>query len=126
MVRPMTFPAAVDVRSAAASPLVPHAPLHAAIANELRRVRERVEALAETLVEDAYFVERYVEHLQAFDMIVQSTEENAAVLERLAQGADLHAAIAPVRLGCVQERLWVAVAGVSPAPVVAAAGGGAA
>ena len=34
----------------------------------------------------------------------------AEVLDRLAQGMDVHAAIAPVRLGCVHERLHTAVA----------------
>ncbi|WP_029623564.1 hypothetical protein [Sphingomonas sp. PAMC 26617] len=87
-----------------------HAALYAAMARELRRVRERVETLAEALVGDAYFVETYLEQLQAFDMIVQSTDEHAAVLDRLAQGMDVDAAIAPVRLGCVHERLHTAVA----------------
>jgi hypothetical protein len=58
---------------------------------------------------DAYFVEHYLEHLQGFDMIVQSTDETAAILDRLAAGTDVHAAIAPVRLGCVHERLHAAV-----------------
>jgi hypothetical protein len=86
-----------------------HATLHAAIADELRRVRNRVERLAEALVGDAYFVEHYLEHLQGFDMIVQSTDETAAILDRLAAGTGAHAAIAPVRLGCVHERLHVAL-----------------
>ncbi len=100
MTRSATCPVTADVSTA----------LYAAIASELRRVRERVETLAEALVGDAYFVETYLEQLQAFDMIVQSTDEHAAVLDRLAQGMDVHAAIAPVRLGCVHERLRTAVA----------------
>lgn len=109
MVRPMTRSAAAPSPSVAV-PGDPHALLHAAIASELRRVRDRVEALAETLVGDAYFAATYLEQLQAFDMIVQSTDENAAILDRLAHGADVSAAIAPVRLGCVHERLRSAVA----------------
>jgi hypothetical protein len=85
------------------------ATLHTAIADELRRVRNRVEALAEALVGDTYFVEHFLEQLQAFDMIVQSTDETAAVLERLAAGTDIHTAIAPVRLGCVHQRLHAAL-----------------
>jgi glutamyl-tRNA reductase len=107
MVRPMTLCATADATSHTEEST--NAMLHAAIANELRRVRSRVETLAEALVGDAYFVEHYLEHLQGFDMIVQSTDETAAILDRLAAGADVRAAIAPVRLGCVHERLHTAL-----------------
>jgi len=107
MVRPMTFSATADAKIHAEDDA--SATLHAAIADELRCVRNRVETLAEALVGDAYFVEHYLEHLQAFDMIVQSTDETAAILDRLAAGTDVHAAIAPVRLGCVHERLHTAL-----------------
>jgi len=107
MVRSMTLSATATAHSASQD--AANASLHAAIADELRRVRNRVETLAEALVGDAYFVEHYLEHLQGFDMIVQSTDETAAILDRLAAGTDVHAAIAPVRLGCVHERLHAAV-----------------
>lgn len=90
----------------------PHlvAPLQAAIAAELRHVRVAIERLAEMLVGDEDFVNRYLEQFQAFDMLVQCTDESAALLDRLAVGRDPHDAVDSVRLGTVQQRLRVALA----------------
>ncbi|HEU0066181.1 MAG TPA: hypothetical protein VFQ57_02955 [Sphingomonas sp.] len=85
-------------------------PLHAAIAAELRQVSAQLEALAETLVGDEHFVETYMEALQSFDLLVQCSDENARVLDRLASGSAPDAAIAPVRLGVMQARLTAALA----------------
>lgn len=84
--------------------------LHSAVAGELRHVRELIEELASVLVADEHFVARYLDQLQAFDLLVQCTEESAAVLDRLAAGACTRAAIAPVRLGQVHQRLEAALA----------------
>ncbi len=83
--------------------------LHSAVADELRHVRTLIEELAEVLVGDEHFVDRYLDKLQAFDLLVQCTEESAAVLDRLAAGAGTHSAIAPVRLGQIHERLHSAL-----------------
>lgn len=83
--------------------------LHGAVAGELRHVRALIEELAEILVGDAHFVDRYLDKLQAFDLLVQCTEESAAVLDRLAAGACTRSAIAPVRLGQIHERLQAAL-----------------
>lgn len=83
--------------------------LHSAVAGELRHVRTLIEELAEVLVGDEHFVDRYLDKLQAFDLLVQCTEESAAVLDRLAAGACTHSAIAPVRLGQIHERLHSAL-----------------
>ncbi|MFL9841560.1 hypothetical protein ABS767_11345 [Sphingomonas sp. ST-64] len=84
--------------------------LHGAVAVELRHVRTLIEELAEALVADEHFVDRYLDKLQAFDLLVQCTEESAAVLDRLAAGACTRSAIEPVRLGQVQQRLQAALA----------------
>ena len=84
--------------------------LHGAVAGELRHVRALIEELASVLVADEHFVERYLDQLQAFDLLVQCTEESAAVLDRLAAGACTRTAIAPGRLGQVQARLQAALA----------------
>jgi hypothetical protein len=83
--------------------------LHSAVAGELRHVRAMIEELAEVLVGDEHFVDRYLDKLQAFDLLVQCTEESAAVLDRLAAGACTRSAIAPVRLGQIHERLHSAL-----------------
>ncbi len=83
--------------------------LHGAVAGELRHVRVLIEELAEALVSDEHFVDRYLDKLQAFDLLVQCTEESAAVLDRLAAGACTQSAIAPVRLGQIHERLQAAL-----------------
>jgi hypothetical protein len=87
-----------------------HAALHIALASELRRVSALVEQLAETLVGDEDFVMRHIDQLQVFDLIVQSADESAAVLDRVAGGTAPDAAIAPVRLSAIQSRLHAALA----------------
>jgi len=79
--------------------------LHAAVAEEMRLVAALLERLAETLVGDEHFAARHIDQLQTFDLIIQCADESAAVLDRLAQGARAHDAIAPVRLTAVQDRL---------------------
>ena len=79
--------------------------LNAAVAEEMRLVGALLERLAETLVADAHFAAHYLDHLQTFDLIIQCTDESAAVLDRLSKGACPHEAIAPVRLEAVQDRL---------------------
>ena len=79
--------------------------LHAAVADEMRMVATLLERLAETLVCDEEVATKYVDQLQTFDLVIQCAEESAAVLDRMAQGADAHDAIAPVRLTEVRDRL---------------------
>ena len=83
--------------------------LHAAVAEEMRHVRLHLEQLAEMLVCDEHFATNYLEQLQTFDLLIQCTDESAAVLDRMAQGATSHDAIAPVRLSAVQDRLLSAL-----------------
>jgi enamine deaminase RidA (YjgF/YER057c/UK114 family) len=85
------------------------APLQSAIAVELRHVRTQLEALADTLVSDVHFVAGYIDQLQAFDLLVQLTEESAALLDRVASGTPPKAAVEPVRLGIMQNRLVAAL-----------------
>ncbi|MAW98820.1 MAG: hypothetical protein CMN72_16480 [Sphingomonas sp.] len=84
--------------------------LHNAIAEELRHARLMIEELAALLITDEHFVMRYVDKLQTFDLLAQYAEENAAILERLANGLPSQEAIAPVRLSVVQDRLRAALA----------------
>lgn len=84
--------------------------LHAAVAEELRHVRELLEQLSMLLVEDEHFTTNHFEGLQMFDLLIQCTDESAAVLDRMAAGAKSHDAIAPVRLTVVQDRLRAALA----------------
>ncbi|MBW4330425.1 hypothetical protein KY084_06000 [Stakelama sp. CBK3Z-3] len=83
--------------------------LHNAIADELRHARLMIEELAALLITDEHFVERYVDKLQTFDLLAQYAEENAAILERLANGLPSDEAIAPVRLTAVHDRLHAAL-----------------
>jgi len=96
----------------------PHRQLQAAIAAELRQLRRDLEQLAETLVCDPHFAANYLDQLQAFDLLGQFAEESAGVLQRLADGADVAAAVAGVRVGVVQARLRAAIA--PPASAAAA------
>jgi hypothetical protein len=95
------------VANPGADPMI--ASLHSAVAGELRHVGALIEQLAEVLVGDEHFVDRYLDKLQAFDLLVQCTEESAAVLDRLAAGACTRSAIAPVRLGQIHDRLHAAL-----------------
>lgn len=83
--------------------------LQAAVAAELRQVRAGLEALAQTFAGDARFAADYLEQLQAFDLLIQHTDESAGVLDRLGAGAAPHEAAAPVRLHAVQRRLNAAL-----------------
>lgn len=83
--------------------------LHAAVAAEMRHVRADLELMAEMFVADAHFVENYLEQLQAFDALIQHTDENAALLDRLGAGAAPHEAVSLVRLEAVQDRLRAAL-----------------
>lgn len=87
--------------------LAPH--LHTAVADEMRHVRLHLEQLAEMLISDEHFATKYLEQLQTFDLLIQCTDESAAVLDRMAGGATSHDAIAPVRLSAVQDRLLSAL-----------------
>ena len=83
--------------------------LHAAVAEELRHVRMMLEQLAETLASDEHFATHYLDQLQTFDLVIQCTDESAAVLDRMSQGVHSSDAIAPVRLEAVQGRLRAAL-----------------
>ena len=84
--------------------------LHAAVAEELRHVRNLLEELSVLLVSDDHFTTHHFDRLQMFDLLIQCTDESAAVLDRMAAGAASHDAIAPVRLTAVQDRLRAALA----------------
>jgi hypothetical protein len=84
--------------------------LQAAIAVELRHIAALLNQLAEVLVGDEHFALHHIDQLQSFDLLVQYADENASVLDRLAQGADPHAAVARVRLTAIQDRLGAALA----------------
>ncbi|OWK33092.1 hypothetical protein SPMU_14380 [Sphingomonas mucosissima] len=73
-------------------------------------MRELLEQLSMLLVEDEHFTTNHLEGLQMFDLLIQCTDESAAVLDRMAAGAKSHDAIAPVRLTVVQDRLRAALA----------------
>ncbi|MCJ8158677.1 hypothetical protein [Sphingomonas sp. LaA6.9] len=83
--------------------------LCAAVAEEIRGVRAMIEQLAETLVADERFATDYLDQLQAFDLVIQQADESADLLDRVAQGQDIHDAIARVRLTVIQERLRAAI-----------------
>lgn len=87
--------------------------LQSAIAAELRHISDLLERLAEVLVGDEHFASKYIDQLQAFDLLVQCAHESAAVLDRLSAGSHVHDAVAPVRLGHIQERLRAALARVA-------------
>lgn len=94
----------------AASPIEPLAlALQTAVADEIREVRRLLDELAELLIGDDHFATHYLEQLQVFDLLAQYADETAAVLDRLAAGVHPHAAVAPVRLGVVRERLAAAL-----------------
>lgn len=83
--------------------------LHRVMANELREIRDRLEALAEVLVGDEHFAASYLEQLQSFDYLIQHTDECADLMDRIAAGQDSLEAIGRVRLDAVQDRLRAAL-----------------
>lgn len=87
----------------------PVAALQVAIAKELRRFRIELERIGELLVSDEHFCRLYLDQLQAFDLLGQCADENAALLDRLAVGVSPDDAIAQVRLGVMLDRLRTAM-----------------
>lgn len=83
--------------------------LQTAVADEIREVRRLLDQLAELLIGDEHFASTYLEQLQVFDLLAQYADETASVLDRLAGGLHPQAAVAPVRLGVVRERLAAAL-----------------
>ena len=84
-------------------------PLYAAIATELRDVRQLIEHLADVLVSDEKFAMTYLEELQTFDLVIQRADESADLLDRMANGARSLDALSRVRLGVVQDKLRTAL-----------------
>ncbi|WHU04745.1 hypothetical protein [Sphingomonas sp. NIBR02145] len=79
--------------------------LHTVVANEIREMRVKLEALAEVLVCDEHFAASYLEQLQDFDYLIQHADECVNLLERIAGGEDSLTAIGHIRLGAVQQRM---------------------
>jgi hypothetical protein len=88
------------------------ATLHTVVANEIREMRMKLEALAEVLVCDEHFAASYLEQLQDFDYLIQHADECVNLLERIAGGEDSLSAIGHIRLGAVQERMRIALGSV--------------
>ena len=86
------------------------APLFTAIAQEIREIRSLMEAIADILVADEALVSTYLEQLQSFDLAIQRSDESAALLDRIAGGAQAVDAIKSVRLTYVHDRLAAALA----------------
>lgn len=87
----------------------PAAALCVAVAQEMRVTRRLVEELAAVLTADARFVTEYLHQLQAFDLIVQHVDESAALLDRIAGGQRIGAAVDGIRLAAMQQRLRAAL-----------------
>ena len=85
------------------------APLHLAIAEELRDVAGLIAQIADTIVGDEQFAMAHVAQLQAFDLLIQRADESAGLLERLGQGVSCGEAIERVRLTAVQDRFRAAL-----------------
>ena len=83
--------------------------LCAALSEELRDTKGLMEQLADLLVADETLCEAYAVQLQAFDFIVQRTEESARLLDSLAAGTCSMETIEKVRLNHVQERIKLAL-----------------
>jgi hypothetical protein len=87
------------------------AALCAAVAAEIRGVRDMIEQLADLLVGDTRFATDYLDQFQMFDLMSQQADESANVLDRLAEGRTAEEAIARVRLTAIQDRLRAAITG---------------
>lgn len=85
------------------------AALCGAVAEEIRDLRLLIEGLAEVLVGDEQFAMKYLDQLQAFDLLIQRVGESADLLERIASGVCSHEAVDKVRLELVQHRLRAAL-----------------
>jgi len=83
--------------------------LKAAVATELREVRDLMGEIADTLSADHRLAMAYTEQLQAFDLAMQRAEESADLLDRIAGGSSPQDAVDAVRLNIVQDRLRAAL-----------------
>jgi hypothetical protein len=86
-----------------------YAPLHAALAVELRDLRLQIEGIAALMVGDEALALTYIEQFQDFDLIIQRAEESARLLDSIAGGRCPHDAVEQVRLSAVQDRLRTAL-----------------
>lgn len=68
-----------------------------------------MESIADILVSDEALVLAYLEQLQSFDLAIQRSDESAALLDRMAGGAQALDAIKTVRLTYVQDKLTAAL-----------------
>jgi nucleoid DNA-binding protein len=87
------------------------ASLCSAVAQEMRAVRMLIEELAEALVSDERLATDHIGQFQTFDLVVQQAQEGADLLDRVADGQDIHAAVGLVRLDAMQARLRAAITG---------------
>lgn len=76
-----------------------------ALAAEMREMSVLIEALAEVLATDEGVVTRHLPRLQQFDLLAQHMGESATLLDVLAGGSCVTAAIEKVRLERLQTRL---------------------
>lgn len=81
------------------------AAVYAAIAGEIRTMAQIVEQIADALVCSEQLGNDHIRQFQNFDLVVQYAHENAALLDRLAQGTNTDEAIGSVRLTAMQNRL---------------------
>lgn len=75
------------------------------LAEELREVRQGLDAMAAALIADELVALKHLGDLQNFDLFSQRIAETADLLDRLAAGIGADAAVAEIRLERLQQRL---------------------
>lgn len=86
------------------------AAVYSAIAGEIRAIGQLVEQIADALVGCEELARDHIGQFQNFDLAIQCAHENAALLDRLANGEDTEEAIGSVRLTAMQNRLRAVLA----------------
>ncbi|AMO72625.1 hypothetical protein [Sphingorhabdus sp. M41] len=80
-------------------------PLCRALAAELRQIGTIVTGIAHNVMGDEDFILNHIESFQQFDLVIQSAEETARVLDHMAQGISGAQAVDMVSLEAIQQRL---------------------
>lgn len=83
--------------------------LCSAVAEEVRALGARLEEVAGALIMDERIAMDHLDTLQAFDFIAQHASESARLLDCVAVGGNVVAAVDEVRLTAVQTRLRAAL-----------------
>lgn len=101
----MTMQSAVENTTPPTVHAQPAMALLSGLTAEMLRIRSSLENLSTMLVSDIDLVERHIDALQDFDLLIQQVDECRLMMERHACGESLDELFGKIRLDAMQIRL---------------------